>query len=81
MALWTIQAAYDPEGHIWYTADTDVPGLSTSGETLEQLRERAGLIIPDLLDLNAHLLGADRLQGPHTLRILAFHESVMPVAA
>jgi predicted RNase H-like HicB family nuclease len=81
MAIWTIQAAYDPEGRVWYTADSDVPGLSTSGRTIEELRERASLVIPDLLALNAHLLPADQIDGPHSLRILAFHESVMPVAA
>ena len=40
MTLWTLHAAYDPEAHIWYTVDCDVPGLITEGETLERLRDR-----------------------------------------
>ena len=38
MAIWTLHAAYDPDEHIWYTLDCDVPGLVTEGETLEHLQ-------------------------------------------
>jgi predicted RNase H-like HicB family nuclease len=85
MAQWTIQAAYDTEAHVWYTLDSDIPGLVTSGHSLEELRERAGIILPELLELTEELspglIASERLQGPHSLRIVAFHESVALVAA
>lgn len=81
MALWTLHAAYDPEAGIWYTVDCDVPGLVTEGETLERLRDRAAAVLPELLEDNAHLIDEERRAGPHTLRLVAFHESVVPIAA
>lgn len=81
MTLWTLHAAYDPESRIWYTMDCDVPGLLTEGETLERLRERAVAIMPELLELNAEHIPPERRDGPHSLRLVAFHESTIPVAA
>ena len=81
MALWTLHAAYDPEAHVWYTLDCDVPGLVTEGETLECLRERAAVVMPELIADNAAHIDPERRTGPHSLRLVAFHESTMPVAA
>jgi hypothetical protein len=81
MALWTLHASYDPEAKVWYTLDCDVPGLVTEGDTLGQLRERALAVLPELLADNTHLIEPDRRQAPHSLRLVAFHESTMPVAA
>lgn len=81
MALWTLHAAYDPEAHVWYTLDCDVPGLVTEGEPLERLRDRAAAVLPELLVGNAHQIAPERLLPPHELRLVAFHESVVPVAA
>jgi predicted RNase H-like HicB family nuclease len=81
MALWTLHAAYDPEDGVWYTLDCDVPGLVTEGETLERLRERAAAVLPELIADNADHIDPDRRAGPHSLRLVAFHESTVPVAA
>lgn len=81
MALWTLHAAYDPEAALWYTLDCDVPGLVTEGETLERLRDRAAAVMPELLADNAHLIEEERRHGPHTLRLVAFHESTISIAA
>jgi len=81
MAVWTLHAAYDPDERIWYTLDCDVPGLVTEGETLERLRDRAAAVLPELIADNAHLIDEERRIGPHTLRLVAFHESTVPVAA
>ncbi len=81
MAIWTLHAAYDPDTRVWYTLDCDVPGLVTEGESLERLRERAAAVMPELLELNAHEIDPERREGPHQLRLVAFHESTMPVAA
>ncbi len=81
MALWTLHAAYDAEARVWYTLDCDVPGLVTEGETLERLRERAAAVLPELLELNAKEIDPARLLPPHELRLVAFHESTVAVAA
>lgn len=81
MTLWTLHAAYDLEAQIWYTLDCDVPGLATEGETLERLRDRAAAVMPELIADNAGLIDKDRRDGPHTLRLVAFHESTTAVAA
>lgn len=81
MTTWTLHAAYDPDAQTWYTLDCDLPGLITEGETLERLRTRAIAVMPELLADNAAKIDPARREGPHSLRLVAFHESVMPVAA
>ena len=81
MTLWTLHAAYDPEARVWYTVDCDVPGLATEGETLEYLRDRAAAVMPELLEGKAEFIPEERRQGMHSLRLVAFYESTIPVAA
>lgn len=81
MTLWTLHASYDAEAHVWYTVSCDVPGLITEGETLERLRDRAAAVLPELLHDNADLIDEARRRGPHELRLVAFHESTVAVAA
>lgn len=81
MTLWTMHAAYDPQTRVWYTVDCDVPGLITEGETLEHLRDRAAAVTPELIDDNAELIPEERRKGPHKLRLVAFHESIVPVVS
>ena len=82
MSTWTIRAEYDPEAQVWWTADSDIPGLAADASTLEQLAEKAGAMLPDLLALHADkLLDTNRLQAPHSLRLIAHHEHSFEVAA
>ena len=81
MTVWTLHAAYDADARVWYTIDCDMPGLVTEGETLERLRERAAAVLPEMLELNGHLVPEERRVGSHSLRLVAFHESVVPIAA
>lgn len=82
MALWTIRAEYDPEAAVWWTADSDIPGLAADAPTLEQLAAKAGAMLPDLLELHGdELADASRRAGPHRLRIIAHHERLFDVAA
>lgn len=81
MAIWTLHAAYDPEARVWYTVDCDVPGLLTEGETLERLHERAAAVLPELVEDNAHLIDQERRTRPHSLRLIAYYDSTVPIAA
>lgn len=82
MALWTIRANYDPEARVWYSIDSDIPGLAADAETIEELAAKAGTMLPDLLKIHADdFLDKSRLAGPHRIRLLAFHEREYDVAA
>lgn len=82
MALWTIRAEYDPEARIWWTADSDFPGLADGADTLERLADKAGAMLSDLLDIHGEeLIDLERLKGPHRIRIIAHHERMFDVAA
>jgi len=82
MALWTIRAEYDPEAEVWWTSDSDIPGLAADAATLDELTKKIGVMLPDLLEVNADQLPyASRREGPHRLRIIADHERLFDVAA
>lgn len=82
MATWTVRADYDSEARWWYVFDSDVPGLSTGADTLEALEAKLPEMILELLELNEHLLvDKPRLEGPHSFRLVAHHETVRAIAA
>lgn len=82
MALWTIRADYDPEARVWYSIEGDIPGLAADAATLEALAAKAGAMLPDLLEIHAdEIIERGRLQGPHSIRIIAHHEHQFDVAA
>lgn len=82
MSTWTIRAEYDPEAHVWWVADSDVPGLAADAETLESLASKAGSMLGDLLEIHSDKIVDDsRLSGPHRIRMIAHHEHSFDVAA
>lgn len=82
MAQWTIRAEYDPEAKVWWSADSDVPGLAADAPTLELLAGKTGAMLGDLLAIHGEqLVDQSRLLGPHTIRIVAHHERPFDVAA
>ncbi len=82
MAQWTIRAEYDSEAKVWYSTEGDIPGLAVDGETLEALAAKAGSMLPDLLEINGEdIADKSKLNGPHTIRIIAHHEREFDVAA
>ena len=82
MTLWTIRAEYDPEAKVWWTADSDIPGLAADAETLEGVAAKAGAMLADLLEIHRdRIVDQARLAGPHRIRIVAHHEHLFDVAA
>ena len=82
MTVWTIWASYDLEANVWYTCDSDVPGLATEGETLAELERRISERFTAMLEGNAHLIvDKSRLEGPHSIRLIAHHEAIYDIAA
>jgi hypothetical protein len=69
-----VWAKWDDEAGVWYTAETSITGLNSSGDTLEELRERLMLVIPDLLE--------DQLPQGAVLHIIAERQDELtPLAA
>jgi predicted RNase H-like HicB family nuclease len=82
MAEWIVRADYDSEAKSWYVFDSDVPGLSTGADTLEELETKLPDMIVELLELNADLFAdKSRLAGPHSFRLVAHHETFRAIAA
>ena len=49
-------AEWDSEARVWVAESEDVPGLVAEAPTPEELEEKLKTLIPELLELNAHLL-------------------------
>jgi len=50
-----VVAKWDTEANVWYVAATNVPGLSTEADTIEQLNKKLMVMIPELLILTGVL--------------------------
>lgn len=82
MAVWTIWANYDAEAQVWYTCESEVPGLVAEGETVAQLERKIGERFTDMLEGNAEFIhDKSRLIGPHEVRLVAFSETRSQIAA
>ncbi len=82
MAEWIVRADYDPDSKSWYVFDSDVPGLATGADTLEELEEKLPAMIIELLELNAELLDGNMVvSAPHSFRLVAHHEAFRAIAA
>lgn len=55
-----IVAEWDDEADVWVATSEDVPGLVTEAASREVLVARLRSMVPELLELNRHLL-ADRI--------------------
>jgi predicted RNase H-like HicB family nuclease len=47
-----VQAAWDAEANVWVVISSDIPGLATEAETIDDLTTRLRVMIPELLEAN-----------------------------
>lgn len=47
-----IRAEWDEEAKVWVASSEDISGLSTEAATLEALRQKIQIIVPELIELN-----------------------------
>ena len=47
-----VRAAWDDDASVWYATSEDVPGLFTEAETMEALRAKLLVMIPEMLEAN-----------------------------
>ncbi len=48
----TVTIREDPESHVWYVAESSLPGLNAEAESFEALWGQVQLAIQDLLDVS-----------------------------
>lgn len=68
--MFTVRAEWDAEARVWYVAESDVPGLAAEADTFEELARDLMVLVPELLELNAHLLD-EPVHGQVPLTLLA----------
>lgn len=51
-----VKASWDEEAGVYYVTESELPGLVAEGRTLDELREKILAIVPDLVELNHHLI-------------------------
>jgi len=51
-----VNAEWDAEAAVYVATSDDVPGLVACGETSDELIESLKILVPELLELNKHLL-------------------------
>ena len=50
------KAEWDGEAGVWYVAESDLPGLVAEAETPTALMAKLRVLVPELVELNRHLL-------------------------
>ncbi len=71
-----IFAEWDSESRVWVAESEDVPGLVAEAPTPEELNEKLRLLIPELLELNGHLLDGAARPRQAKMRFGAFVQEV-----
>ena len=56
-----VRAAWDTEAQVWYVEESDIEGLATEADTLDELRRKIPIIIQDLLE--------DRAERPDQIEL------------
>ena len=52
----SITASWDPEAQVWVAVSDDVPGLVAEACSLQNLISRLQVLVPELFELNGHLM-------------------------
>lgn len=47
-----VYAFWDEEAEVWVASSDDVPGLATEAASLDELKEKLLVLVPELIDLN-----------------------------
>jgi hypothetical protein len=69
----TVRAEWDPEARVWSVTDSDVPGLVAEADSLEELADTLGALVPELIERNAHLL-EEPMRGRKPITLIAHQE-------
>jgi predicted RNase H-like HicB family nuclease len=76
--LYKIEAFWDKEGQVWVAESTDILGLATEADTLEQLTEKLRRIIPELLIAN-HVIPTNEKKAIN-FELITYRKELIQVA-
>lgn len=70
-----VRVAWDEEAKVWYIDGSDIPGLATEADTLEEIRCKVPIILQDLIE--------DRTDWPDEIEIdfIAYAHDRVRIAA
>lgn len=68
-----VKAEWDAEAGVWYTADTDIPGLVVEAPTVEEFGKLVFELAPQMVELNSHLLDGPR-ERSYPISVIAHQE-------
>ena len=54
---YNVTATWDAEASVWVATSDDVPGLVAEAATPAELQAKLKVLVPELLELNSHLVG------------------------
>jgi hypothetical protein len=74
-----VNASWDEESSVWVATSDDVLGLATEAATLEILRQKLHVMVPELLTLN-HLIEPG-FTGVISLQLISQQQELIEVAA
>jgi len=77
----TVFAEWDAEAEVYVATSADVPGLVTEGANPEELWNNLKILIPELLELNGHLIVPDDDAASVSVTLHLKHESRVRVHA
>jgi len=66
-----VRATWDPEAEMWVAVSPDLPGLVTEAGSLDELRAKLKIMIPDLLEARGELA-----EGPAEIPLVLLTERV-----
>jgi predicted RNase H-like HicB family nuclease len=76
--LYKIEAFWDKEAKVWVAESTDILGLATEADTLEQLTEKLRQIIPELLIAN-HVIPTNEKKAIN-FELITYRKELIQVA-
>lgn len=68
-----VKAEWDDDAGVWYTAETDIPGLIVEAATVEEFGKLVMELAPEMIELNAHHLNG-RPDRSYPINVIAHQE-------
>lgn len=68
-----VKAEWDAEAGVWYTAETDIPGLVIEAQTVEEFGRLVMELAPEMIELNVHHLDSAPDRG-YPISVIAHQE-------
>ena len=69
--LYTVRAVYDDDAQVWVAEGENFPGLVTEAASLDELRSKLEVMVPEILEANGLLTPEEGRVPSVTIELLA----------